>query len=871
MDSKQITSALQDIFDREKHRIVFWYDGEQEFVETVAELMLDGVQMLRIDQLSPLEVKLRLEMEDREGRYLLYAPFHEPEPEQDWLLDIRLYSRTFHADKASIILSEMGLKHQARRAFIKDHLSFFQSLDRFERLKKWITPNDGDTDIAIKMLAVLARAEQPDLFAVLIKLYDAFCPDGHFDPEQTPKAWADIQKMGLEALFWQLVARTFGYDRKDGRNLSDLITRIMVTDLAESIKGETPTAVAHFVLPDHTGAVNTAVFLSQWRSHIRHHQHYRKIAGAIGQKINDDSLVAGYEPESLMEVMTFEAVEKRIIRALRDDVIENAGHRFQKVRDMISRRLDGYWATAAYSDTGEVNFYKTVYQALDIATHLFAFRRQFDAGLSYPDPAAMYRAYTDELFAFDQFYRMFNEYADTVEKAGWDVLKSLRESVESCYTGWFLENISLAWGDFLESKEAGLLNHWQIPGIINQHRFFTSHVAPVLEANPKTRVFVIISDALRYEAAAEFCGQVNSRYRFRAELSSMLGVLPGYTALGMAALLPHDSLSFKDNGDVLANGKPTASMSQRDKILSEYAGTAIRADDLMTMSKDRGREFVKPYRVIYIFHDRIDAIGDKAATEGETFHAVRKAIDDLQALVSFIINNLGSRVIVTADHGFIYHERPAEPIDRSSVAPSGTDIVKTHKRFILGKDLEPSGHAFYGNTAITAGTQSSLSFAIPKGNKRFHFAGGARFFHGGAMPAEIIVPVVTVSEARGSKLAATEVRRVGVALLGTPKKIVSNIPRFKFIQTAPVSERVHPRILKISLRDGNELISNEETVTFDSRTAVVEERTRTVKLNLKSGPFDRHRQYDLVLRHADDDTEYERLPLVIDLAFARDF
>ena len=78
-------------------------------------------------------------------------------------------------------------------------------------------------------------------------------------------------------------------------------------------------------------------------------------------------------------------------------------------------------------------------------------------------------------------------------------------------------------------------------------------------------------------------------------------------------------------------------------------------------------------------------------------------------------------------------------------------------------------------------------------------------------------------------------------------------------------------MLKISLRDKTELISNEETVTFDSRSENVEDRTRSVKLNLKSGPFDSSRQYDLVLRHADDDTEYDRISLYIDLAFARDF
>ncbi|MBS3756741.1 MAG: hypothetical protein KGY56_13665 [Desulfobacterales bacterium] len=45
MDTKQVTEALHDIFGREKHRIVFWYDGEQEFSETLPELgnLLPGI------------------------------------------------------------------------------------------------------------------------------------------------------------------------------------------------------------------------------------------------------------------------------------------------------------------------------------------------------------------------------------------------------------------------------------------------------------------------------------------------------------------------------------------------------------------------------------------------------------------------------------------------------------------------------------------------------------------------------------------------------------------------------------------------------------------------------------------------------------
>jgi hypothetical protein len=58
------------------------------------------VTTLRLDEIGALEVKIRLEREDPVGKFLLYAPTDEPDYEEDWLLDIRLYSRSFRADRA---------------------------------------------------------------------------------------------------------------------------------------------------------------------------------------------------------------------------------------------------------------------------------------------------------------------------------------------------------------------------------------------------------------------------------------------------------------------------------------------------------------------------------------------------------------------------------------------------------------------------------------------------------------------------------------------------------------------------------------------------------------------------------------------------
>jgi predicted ATP-dependent Lon-type protease len=58
------------------------------------------------------------------------------------------------------------------------------------------------------------------------------------------------------------------------------------------------------------------------------------------------------------------------------------------------------------------------------------------------------------------------------------------------------------------------------------------------------------------------------------------------------------------------------------------------------------------------------------------------------------------------------------------------------------------------------------------------------------------------------------IKKVGVSLIGNYKKVVMNISRFEFIQTDAVSKRYKPRSLKISIRDGNERISDEKMLTF---------------------------------------------------------
>ncbi|MDY7573085.1 BREX-1 system phosphatase PglZ type A [Actimicrobium sp. CCI2.3] len=871
MSQKRLFDSLTAMFSDQP--VVFWHDIEAEFCGAVDGLQLDGVQLVHLDDTAALQVKLNIERTP-DQRWLIYSAKPEPEPTKDWLLDVRMRSKSFRADSTSILLEDLGLTTLGLRQHLKDRTKFLRAKDRSDRLKRLVLPSDGATDLDRKMMAVLARADQPDLFSILQRLYGAMVVDGLGDLTAQPKAWQEFAANDLTPAFWDLVQVQFGYADANP-SLRDLLLRILVTDFCRGLQGDTPRQLAHFVLPDRSLAANASVFVARWRSDIAQFASYNALAQAVANELELVSLLSGHSAEQLVECMTFEDVELRVVQDLKQRIVVGAGANMDVVRALMARRRDGHWANPLLASANErTRALAACYDALTAAADFFSLKATHAAGFSFADAGTAFAQYRDELYRFDQLYRHFHTAADAVEPTGWAVLHGLRETIEGVYSGWFIPQLSTAWSTVLEGPQ-GLLSNWKLPEVVSQQAFYERRVLPLFDGGVK-RVFVLISDAFRYEVAQELVQHTNSKSRFKASLEGMLGVLPSYTALGMAALLPHQTLAYKEsaNLDVLVDGHLVATLEQRCEQLQRFGGLAIKAEDLMALGKDKGRELVRDQKLVYIYHDRIDMIGDKQASETKTFEAAAQTVQELANVLGFVINSLnGSTVLVTADHGFMYQESALDDADKSTLEEKPAGTLKAKKRYLIGRDLGATAKAWSGNTAVTAGTtpEGSLDFWLPKGASRFHFAGGARFVHGSAMPQEVVVPVITVrvSEAENAKT-----KYVSVSLLGTVNKVVTNTQRFEFIQTDAVSERVLARSVVVSLRDFSDdgkPISNEQSITFDSTSQLLDERKRTIFLTVQAGTHDPHKRYDLVMRDAVSKVEVLRLPIKVDLAFGNDF
>ena len=869
MDVAQITDALHQVFNDDHVRIVFWNDPNGEFVESLPDIALEGVEVLNLDEVGALEAKVRIEQDDPAGRYLLYSPAEEPDYENDWLLDMRLYGRSFRADRASIILQELGLARQHLRQHLAKRRKFFDNKERLHKLTSLVSPEDSELDLDRKMLAVVAKADQPELFNIVRTLFHSMTEGDEFDLEASPPAWVQIEKFELDEPFWVMVKSAFGYG-EDSPTLQNLLIRLLVSDYAHHLAKELPGALQHLQLP-RLGTANAVVCLAQWRDSSSKNNSYDVLVAEVGERLHMRDHLHGCEIEELLDVMTFLDVEERIVHGLLDRVTSTTDAIDpEAVGNIVDRRLAGHWVSSGSVPEAQRNARRAVYKALAVAAQLLHLRNTHEAGFDSSDTTAMYKAYESRLFRFDQLYRHFCENADVAAGHGWDMLKPLREEIESCYCNGYLTPMALAWGKFVDAE---LPEKWAIDGIQNQYAFFDRRVRPWLDEAENRRAFVIISDAMRYEVAEELTGYLNGTYRIEAKLSSQLGVLPSYTALGMASLLPHEKLEYTENGGVLADGKPTASLEQRNEILSALGGMAVKADQLLAMKKEEGREFIAGKRLVYIYHDEIDARGDKAATEGDTFEAVRKTIRELAELVRYVVNNLnGNYVVITADHGFLFTETaPGDP-DKSRLEnkPDGTVIAK--KRYLLGYDLPDHELAWRGDTVLTAKAEGGMQFWIPKGNNRFHFTGGARFVHGGAMLQEIVVPVIKVKHLKDKvRREKTRSRHVAVQVLGTTHKITTPKHRFNVLQMEPVSERVKAVTLKVAVYADDEPVTTIESVTFDSMSSNLDERQKSVVLTLRDRPYDKRTPYRLVLRDADTGIEQASLDVIIDRAIIDDF
>ena len=327
--------------------------------------------------------------------------------------------------------------------------------------------------------------------------------------------------------------------------------------------------------------------------------------------------------------------------------------------------------------------------------------------------------------------------------------------------------------------------------------------------------------------------------RLGSELDYQITGLPSYTQLGMAALLPHKEISLAEGDDILIDGKSTKGLISRTKILSENSptrSTAILAEDLMKIStrSDAAKMLVQNHDVVYIYHNRIDKVGDDKTSEEKLVDSVREEINFLIEIVRKITNMNGNHIVITSDHGFIYQHDVLDQSDFLNIKLEGR-IAKESRRYVIGNALSSSEN-FMAFSAKSLQINNDTDILIPKGINRLRKQGsGSRYVHGGASLQEVVTPILFIQRKREDTLREVEIDIINLS----NNRITTNIHRVQFYQKESIKDQVVATEIKAYfaiLEDGKaiEVISNTYTHIFDSESNLSTDREESFSFSISS-------------------------------------
>ena len=846
MDLQNIQDQLNTEFSKSDTRIIFWFDDKGEYEDEVSEIQLDGAKLHILDGTNWLYSKWLLNEFDTEGKYLVYASFPKPSDAENPLADMCHYSAMYYTDRVSQMSKEIGIDNRFKE-YLAQYSNFWKNKNRIEKFKELGIDHFNVETIDIGLIAVLADVKTPNFEEITRQLLLN-------DNEAYLKA---LEDNGLLEKFWELCEKYFGY-QAENPNMDDLAACMLLTYASVVLKDTLPAVLKSYILKKKNDVV---VFVRNLMDNVLYQDAYDvlsekvdktlRVVSRIRDELKKDADKAKDQSAQLLDIANCDA-----FRGLDGILIDWALDQLND--EILDTQIDGMnlaqiaeQRTAKSCHFGSV--YKNEYQAIKYAYQMMKTVSVMEVTSDIKEMVADYQKQT---YLIDSYYRWFYSAYDCMEDT--ERFAQVRERIENMYSFTYLQKVTPKWNQELTDDLVA------DTGLKRQEDFYR-HYLKAYEG--KNRVIVIISDAFRYECAKELMERLELDEKCTPKLECMISGLPSVTLVGMASLLPHNELQMDENLNVTVDGQKCGDLASRDKILKEQNenNVALAFDDVINANQDRLRELLQGKNIVYIYHNQIDARGDKPASENEVFKACKEAMEEIHRLIHRLTVYLSApKFFVTADHGFLYKRDKLQEYNKVSYAKG--ICAYENKRFLItvqrekAPGMQSRRMVYLKNFYVTTPVGADI-FKVP--------GGGQNYVHGGSSMQEMLIPVIELTT--NAKYVAYDY--VDVVLTSTNRKITNLITYFDFIQTEKVTDTMKARSLVayFTTEDG-EKISFDVPIVANSKEDAPEKRIFHEKFTLKSREYKYGDKYYLVLANANDEKNIlQQYEFMIDIAFVDDF
>ena len=860
MDSEKIIQDLNRRFaaplpEFYKRRIVVWIDEDQEFVDKLDEITVNGAKVVALTGTNNFYVKKLLAVDDPTSNYLVYRPFAYESDEDNWLLDVELYGEEFRADLVSMWMDEMSIPQTpALRRGFKQYRKFFNAQTRRNKVSAQPVTPTTPAQLQMAIMAALAGLKDAKPNAIIKAVLQ-----GGLQKDNNA-IYQEFVNYGIDEAFWRMVAQGTGYQDMDS-DLAQLATHILLTASTRTMRQEFLAGLQMFISSAHQAYCYD--FVSDWM-HSEDAGDIYAIAEHVEGELKLPQRFMKLQVADLVETEVFPCVNEVILVKLMTEISDHIID-VDTITQTVEKRRTCVW----YDDVK--NYYEGILQVAKMQ----AFFKEHSAGFHTVEPAKVWKEYTTEYYIMDTYYREFHKsYSESLKNYHEelsDLFTHVMEKVEGLYITWFLGQLGNNWSDACADN---LREYGRVLEVPQQTEFYRQKVAA-----SDSKVHVIISDALRYEVAATLAEQLQRETQAKVDLKSMQAVFPTITKFGMAALLPHKALSVElktgktDRLAVLADGQSTEA-NNRDKLLkaADKASVALKYKDIIGMKRADRQALIKGMNVVYIYHDTIDEAGH---LESSIFSACDTAIEEIKNMVRIIANEWGgANIIITSDHGFLYTYSPLNEDDKVDKTGFIDRIVEYGRRFaIMMKDSDPD---YLQKVKFLEGNTEYSGFA-PRENIRIKMTGaGLNFVHGGISLQEMVVPVIEYHFLRNQSKeykknkSKYDTKPVEISLLSANRKISNMIFSLNFYQKDAVGGNREAATYQLYFTDSSgKTISDVQKIIADKTSDNGQERTFRCSFNLKSLKYNSTDSYYLVIVD-ENGLQVQREEFQIDIAFAVD-
>lgn len=822
-----LKEILYNPFNREDERsrtrkIIFWYDPKKEYESIIDELELDNTEIIKYDKNS-FWIRYHIEREELSKNIIIYFPFDRRNNLDNDLLDLEVSNSdlVFNPDMVNIKLRSLGLKNEFRPLIIK-YEKFFANNKRLIEFKNFdIEKNVNNFDLVVtSVLLKIKTINEDEILKEIIKSY-------YFNENK----YEELFKFGNIEFILGLINNYFGSGVTDYEELSHLYEEIIISYFSYNTKG----IINSKMIKKET---NNYVFVNNLMRDKNTKECFELISSQVEKKYKISELLIKVETSTYMNNDAFEVLDKNILTYLVDKLVNNSVE-YDLYESYIDERESKYFY-CRYEN--EYKFLKYINSFLSKIENVVRFIKEEDI-----DEFA--NKYVNILYEIDTLYRKIYFYYDKIEDN--DIYIELKNKIEDMYMSDFISKLSIKWSVSLETMGRYDSNNMKL-----QSNFYKDFILPYKDK--RDRVFVIISDAFRYECAKE----LNSKLTLYAKsnLSFMQGVVPSYTKLGMASLLPHKSISRVNNSDdILVDNMPSSSTEDREKILinENSDSLAITFSELVDKTKAEWKKIFSGKKVVYIYHNIIDTMGEH--NEKDIFDACDVCIKELEKLIKDLHNTFsGITAFITADHGFFYKRSKVQSYEKTNRKENSV-LQKTRYSYSNEK-MNEEGILSISLDYIFGDNSGYIN--VPKGNMIFARQGsGVNYLHGGVLPQEIIVPVISFKSNKQND----EIKKVGIAYTGLSNKITGEIVYLEFLQDTDVDENYSEARYLLHFEDEEGIrVSDECTIIADYTNTPVKERIFREKFVFKNIKFDRNRPYYLVIIDEDNNEIFNKIKFNIE-------